>query len=152
MHRRLTALLGIVAAVIAAPSQRLAAQPCAVFQHIVGKPEVRLHLESGETIAGRFSMLAGDTVKVETSAGVISTKCQNSDTIWVDGNKWRPGAIAGAITAGALVGWIGVELCADSELSCASAVGSALVGATVGVVMGGLIGGAFPQWQRRYPP
>jgi hypothetical protein len=132
---------------------RLPAQPCAVFQHIVGKPDVRLHLESGETIAGRFASLARDTVKVETSTGPVSAKCQNFDTIWVRGTKWKPGAIAGGIAAGGFFGWLLFEFCAENR-PCnpgANAVGGGLIGGTVGVVIGGLIGGAFPQWQRRWP-
>ena len=131
--------------------------PCAVFQHVVGKPEVRLHLQSSETIAGRFASFAGDTVKIETPTGLVSANCQNFDSIWVRGTKWKPGAIAGGVATGLLVGWVWASFCAEADNSDGCnplplALESAVFGSLPGVVIGGLIGGAFPQWQRRYPP
>src|SRR5437868_6928013 len=103
------ALLGIVVFGIAGSS------PCAVFQHLVGKPEVRLHIVKGETIAGRFASLAGDTVKIETATGLVSANCQNLDSIWVRGSKWKPGAIAGGLATGLLVGWVAASVCAEPD-------------------------------------
>ena len=117
---------------------------------------IRVHRIAGGRIEGLFTRASATTLEMTNWDEAWELPVAALDSLWVQGNSAKKGAIIGGISlaaAGAVFGiFVNGVACQPDGDPCPEAIPVlGLAGGAAGALLGALIGSAIPRWHLRVP-